>query len=674
MTKKAKKVIIDIIPLTKIPLSRDQFFCYLHPEKIAAGSLVSIPFANRKIEGIVIKSRSDFPRLGNVELKKVEKVLEENFLDENQLQLAQYLSKHFISPLGIVMKSFIPKRTKERKKKIPASTRGDALSMRGWENKLVPTIVLTKEQSDAVEKISNSSKNKNFLLFGPSGSGKTEVYINAIKKLKKNEQTLVLVPELTLSPQAVQRYSEHFGEENISVLNSKISKGKYYSQWKKIQSGETKIIIGTRMSVFAPFKDLGLIVIDEEQDISFKQWEMNPRYDARTAAEKLAEIHQAKIVRGSATPLLETFQKVTDKKYQLLKLSRLKIPNANFQLQDSIIELVDMKKERWDKNYSTISKALKSEIAFSLKHKFQTIIFINRQGLSSFSICSSCKTVLKCPDCDRALVFDNSGIYKCIHCKYKSSVIPECSKCRGIAFQNIGTGTQKVEKEIRDLFPSAKISRIDNQTSKIANFQEKTYTDFQDKKIDILIGTQMISKGWDLPNVSLVGIIDGDTPLSIPDFSAYEKAFQTILQVSGRTGRPHSKIQGKTIIQTFNPEQPFFKLIADRKLEEFYKKESEERRDLSLPPFGKLIKLLFQDISIKKAEEESQRVFALLKEHESVKIAVSEPRDAYLSKLRGRFRKQIVIKLKSQKSEEITRIIQSLPGGWLVDVDPISII
>ena len=666
MKKPVPKTIVDIIPIAKISLSRDQFFCYLHDAPIKPGSLVSIPFSKRNLEGIVIQSRSDFSRLGNIHLKKVEKILEENFLDAKQIELAQFISDYYLSPLGVILKSFIPKRTKERMKK-----KFETVKLEDKKN-----IILTKEQKEAINKINSKFKiqNSKFLLYGPSGSGKTEIYLNAIKNLKDDEQTLVLLPELTLTPQAIERYGAIFGIENISVINSKISKGKYYSEWQKIKSGKAKVIIGTRMAVYLPFKKLGMIVIDEEHDISFKQWDMNPRYDARTVAEKLGELHHAKIIRGSATPSLESFYQVTNKKYNLIKIPSLNLKNESYK-PEANLELVDMKKERWTKNYSTVSKKLKSEIAFALKHGFQTILFINRQGLSTFSVCSACKTVLKCPKCDRALIFDNSGTYNCIHCTYKSSVIPECAKCHGIAFENIGVGTQKVEREIQNLFPSARIIRLDNQTNKIANFQTKVYEDFKNKKYDILIGTQMISKGWDLPNVSLVGIIDGDAMFSLPDFSTYERAFQTILQVSGRHSRPGAKISGLTLIQTFNPEQKAFKLLSGKKLEEFYTQEFSERKSLHYPPFGKLIKLIFQDYLNIKAENEARRFYELLEKESSPKIFISEPKIAYIGKIRGRFREQIIIKIKEGKvSEKIKTILKNLPNGWLIDVDPISII
>ncbi|MCX6813627.1 MAG: DEAD/DEAH box helicase family protein, partial [Candidatus Azambacteria bacterium] len=290
-----RKFILDVAPLTKIPLTREQYFWYLADKNLPPGTLVSAPLFKRKMEGIVIGSKSDFKRSGNIKLKNIETIIEENFLNDRQLKLAKFISEYYISPLGVVLKNFIPKRIKSRKNK---NDKGISDSSQRPE----PTvgkrgeIILTPGQKSAVDKISKSYelKAKSYLLFGSSGSGKTEVYIHSILKLKKQNpefQFLILVPEKTLTPQAVERYGAYFPSGETAVLSSNIPKGQYYSSWQKIRSNEAKIIIGTRMTVFAPFKKLGLIVIDEEQDISYKQWDMNPRYDARIVAEKLAEIH-----------------------------------------------------------------------------------------------------------------------------------------------------------------------------------------------------------------------------------------------------------------------------------------------------------------------------------------------------------------------------------------------
>jgi len=663
----AGKIIIDAAPITRLPLSRSQSFFYLHNQKLAPGTLVSIPLFKRSVEGIVTGIRPNFERLGDIQLKNITKVLEENFLDQKQLVLAQFISDYYLSPLGVVLKSFIPKRTKSQHSQLITQT-----SKR-------KSITLTKEQDGAIKKIVTGYglRVTGFLLYGPSGSGKTEVYIHTIKKLKeknKQSQFLILLPELTLTPQAIERYGEYFDASEIALLHSRMPKGEMYANWQKIKSGEAKIIIGTRMAVFAPFQNLKLIVIDEEQDPSFKQWDMNPRYDARTVAEKLAEIHGAKVVRGSATPSIESYYKTQHNRYKLIKLPKLSIPNTKYNALNTNIELVDMKKERWNKNYSTISKKLKVEIAYALKNELQTILFINRQGMSAFSVCTDCKAVLRCPHCDRALVYENSGTYHCAHCSHKTSITPQCPNCKNMSFQNIGLGTQKVEREILNLFPAAKVARADSQSMQGKDAQKNLYRKFMDSEIDILIGTQMISKGWDLPNLALIGIIDGDNLLSLPDFSTTEYAFQIIMQIAGRVNRPGAKFPGLVLIQTFAPEQTFFKIIAKKNLEEFYAKEIEERKALRFPPFGKLIKLTFQHYNKAEVISEAGRVYEILKTKENKNIKISEPQNAFIPKIRGRFRKQILLKIAKNIPKDLENILKSLPSGWIIDVDPISIL
>lgn len=663
MENKAK-FIIEVVPLTRIPMSREPSFYYLFEKKIPVGSLVSIPLFKRQVQGIVIGHKDDFARLGSIQLKKISKIIEEDFLPEKQLHLAYFMQDYYMSPLGINLKSFIPKIVKEKKRKeISSENPGKAKE-----------IILTQEQKDAVKKIEKSKKSK-FLLFGPSGSGKTEIYIELAKSLAEKKQILILLPELTLTPQAIERYGAHFKTDEIAIINSKISKGKFYSQWKKIKSGEIKVIIGSRMAVFAPFKNLGLIVVDEEQDMSFKQWDMNPRYDARKLAEKLCEIYRGKIIFGSATPSVETMHKALEKDFAKVDLPELVLPGV--PAPSKSIELVDMKKERWKKNYSSLSKKLVAEIEYALKYGKQVILFINKQGMSHFSVCENCKSVLKCPKCDRSLVYASSGSYYCVHCSYKSSIIPQCQKCQGIHFRNIGIGTQKIEKEIADIFSSAKIARADNQTAKESGFHEKLYADFSQGKTDILIGTQMISKGWDFPNVSLVGIIDADSLLSVPDVFSREKAYQNIMQIAGRTGRPGSRYPGKILVQTFNPEQNFFRQIQNNDYLGFYEEEIKDRKNLKMSPFSLVIKLVFQDYKKERVKKETERVFKIMEEKISSKSAViSEPQDSFLSQIRGRHRAQFIIKLLEGKEipQKIRKILASLPSGWIIDVDPISII
>ena len=675
MSGNKPQFILSITPLVRIPLGREQFFYYLSDEKLPAGTLVSAPLFKKFVEGIVIESKDDFPRIGGMTLKKIEKVLELNFLTKEQLRLARYISDYYIISMGVVLKSFVPKRTRAR------SAHHVASNMK-HETKNANDIILTEEQDGTVKAIVKQNTryqilDTRYLLHGPAGSGKTEVYIHAILELKKqnpNSQFLILVPEKTLTPQALERYGAYFPEDEIVLLSSNLSTGALFSSWQKIKSGEARIIIGTRMAVFAPFQKLSLIVIDEEQDMSFKQWDMNPRYDARKVAEELAQLHKCKLLCGSATPSIETYFKAQTKEYQLLKLSDSYHPkNIVTPKVRSTIELVDMKKERWVKNYSCISKKLKSEITYALKNNLQTILFINRQGMSSFSVCGNCKTVLKCPKCDRALVYASSREYRCPHCTFIAPAFPSCAKCKGIEFKNVGLGTQKVEKEIRDFFSSARISRIDSSEIKEKDFQKQVYEEFSQGKIDILIGTQMITKGWDLPRMGLVGVIDADNMLTLPDFRIGEKAWQDLVQLSGRVSRPGAKFPGRIIIQTYHPENKILSLAAQNDYLAFYNQELPDRELLHYPPFGRIAKLVFEDYNQKRVNDEAERVYNLLSIGE-IGLGISAPADSFVSKIRGRFRQQIILKFQTQLPEKIMTILKALPTGWIIDIDPISLI
>lgn len=670
--KKKVKFIISVVPLTKIPLYRDQFFYYSYSKVLSKGTLVKIPLGKRGIEGIVLESKNDFPRLGNIELKNISEIIEEKFLTPKQISLIKFISDYYIVSLGIVMKSFVPKRVKAR---------GSQLKTQDSKYKS-NEINLTKEQQLAIKEITKLSKiykpkASRFLLFGPSSSGKTQIYFKSIKKIiSRGGQALILLPELTITSQEIERYGDFFGDNNITVLHSRISKGKFYDHWKNIKSGKARIIIGTRQAVFAPFKNLKIIVIDEEQDMSHKQWDMNPRYDARRVAEELAEKFNAKLILGSATPLVKTFYESQRSDYKLLTLSELSTKSVK-------AELVDLKKEHWInfkkiKNVSPISKRLEGEISWMLKNGFQTILFINRQGMSKFTICDNCGKVLKCPDCERSLTYKSKGNYECIHCKFETGDFPTCPKCQGMVFKNIGLGTEKIESEIEKMFPDASIARADSSSiRKSVKAQEKLWKDFSSKKIDILVGTQMIAKAWDLNNVGLVGIIDADSLFSFPDYMTEENAFSLISQVIGRTGRIGAKLPGKSIIQTYHPENQILQWAAEKDYKSFYDYEIRQRKTLLYPPFSKIIKLTFQSDSKEKLHKETDMVFKKLSsENGSKSIKIFPPQNPLSNKIRGRYRKQIIIKILNNKDlpKKLKNVLYRLESGWIIDVDPISLI
>ncbi len=658
--------IIEVTPLTRISFQRDPFFYYAYFQKLPQGTLVEITLGQRKIKGIVLGSQKDFPRQGNLKIKNIKKVIEKNFLTKQQLELAQKVADYYLVSLGLIFKTKVPKIAQERRK------------LERTETATSKKIILNQNQKEIVQKIKQAiqlKKQNKFLLFGPASSGKTNLYASLIEKaLKKNQQVLILAPELTIVAQEKERYQQFFPQEKIATLHGKVAKGSFYNQWKKIKKGEIKIILGTRQAVWMPFKNLKLIIVDEEQDPSFKQWDMSPRYDARQVAQKLSQIFKATLILGSATPRIEDYYLAQKREYYSLKLKGMVLKPH--------YEIVDMRKEYYNKGkklkkISIFSHTLIDEIKYYLKHQQQIILLVNRQGMNAFSVCNQCGTLLRCPHCERALVYQKEGHYQCLHCNYRSSIFPVCSRCQGINFKNIGIGTQKVEKEIKEIFPQAQVARADSQTIKKSVFAfQELWQSFSQKKIDILVGTQMISKTWDIPQVGLVGVIDTDSLFDWPDFYTDERAFDLIAQLTGRVNRLQSKMQGKVILQTFHPDNKIIVWAAEGNYNEFYQQEIKNRKNLNYPPYSQLIKLIYQNKIPAKTQQETEKVYQLLKENNtSDSLRIIAPHDPLLPKIRNRWRKQIILQLKNKKRLPIKteKIISTLKSGWIVDVDPISL-
>jgi primosomal protein N' (replication factor Y) len=681
-----KKFILDIAPIARLPFAKQQFYSYLFDKDLPGGTLVMIPLFNRETQGIVLRSKPYVKTQENYELKNISKVLVEKFLTTRQLLLANQIAKYYLNSLGVVLKYFMPMRVTAR-----AATQPTTYNLRQTNNE----IVLTAEQQSAIQQITQEispleNRPSNFLLHGPASSGKTEIYIHSILELRRKnprQQFLILLPELTLAPQAFERYSVYFPAHEIVILHSKLGKGEFYQKWQQIQTGQAKIIIATRMGIFAPFQKLGAIFVDEEQDMSFKQWDANPRFDARLGAEFLAKNHQAKLVFGTATPRIETFHKTVTKKFSLLTLPNLPPQIVGRKKTTPDIEIVDMRKEKWTDfagtkkpNHSLLSMRLQEEISYALSQKLQIILFVNHQGLSTFSVCEHCKTVLKCSQCDRAMVQGQNDHFKCLHCNFTLDASPACKSCKSKIFKNIGIGTQAVEKEIKKLFGKISVTRLDSAIAKKPGAIKEVYADFMQGEIDILIGTQMITKGWDNPRVGLVAIIDSDSLFSSPDYLTDERAYSNIMQVAGRTGRVGNPYPGHVIIQTFNPNQPTFSFITSRNYPAFYAKEISQREALSYPPLGQIIKLSFKDEDKKKVEKNTLAVYEkishiLLAEKG---ISLTEPSNPLVSKIRGKFIKQMILKIKKNPElqtlpPELLKILGSLGNSWSIDVDPISI-
>ena len=428
---------------------------------------------------------------------------------------------------------------------------------------------LTGEQSAAIKPILTSLSLKEhevFLLYGVTGSGKTEIYLQSIQRvLEDGREGIVLVPEISLTPQMVNRFKGRFGDQ-VAVLHSGLSVGEKYDEWRKIQRKEVKVVVGARSAVFAPFENLGIIIIDEEHETSYKQ-EDNPRYHARDVAIERAKKHQCPVVLGSATPSLESFARAEKEVYHLLTLSK--------RMNDHdlpAVKIVDMREELREGNRSMFSRDLFEKIQDRLIKKEQTVLFLNKRGHSSFVMCRDCGYVVQCPNCDISLTYHRyNQQMKCHYCGYESGVPNTCPECESDHIRYFGTGTQKVEEELGKIFPEAKVIRMDVDTTSRKGSHEKLLTEFQEGHADILLGTQMIAKGLDFPNITLVGVLSADTMLHLPDFRSSEKTFQLLTQVSGRAGR--HELAGEVVIQTYSPEHYSIELAGEQDYDRFYQHE-----------------------------------------------------------------------------------------------------
>ena len=502
----------------------------------------------------------------------------------------------------------------------------------------------TEEQENAYKKVLNSINNeeyKEFLLYGVTGSGKTEVYLQLIEEvLNKGKSAIVLVPEISLTPQMINRFISRFGKEIISVLHSKLSVGERHDSWEKIENGEARIIIGARSAIFAPAKDLGIIIIDEEHDSSYKS-EMSPRYNAKEVASQIAKYNNIPVLLGSATPDISTFYKTEIKEIEVLKLTK-RANNSNMPN----IKIVDLRKELANGNRSMISMELYKKILENLKNKKQTILFLNRRGFSTFIMCRDCGFVAKCPNCNISLTYHKKEEkLKCHYCGHEEKLRNICPECGSKKIRHFGTGTQKLELEINKIFPKATTIRMDIDTVTKKNSHEEILRKFNEDGIDILIGTQMIVKGHHFPNVTLVGVVSADGSLNIDDYRASERTFDLLVQVAGRAGREN--MQGNVIIQTYNPENYSIEYAKKQNYEDFYNIEIKLRRQLRYPPFCDIIMLGISGEQEKNVCDISNKLYDKLEsqiKQNAIQANILKPLPAPIDKIKNRFRWRIIIK------------------------------
>ena len=513
-------------------------------------------------------------------------------------------------------------------------------------------IVHTDYQKNAINRVNlalNEEKFIPFLLFGVTGSGKTEVYLEAISRcLQQGKTAMVLVPEIALTPQIASRFRRRFGAQ-VVILHSRISPGERYDSWRRLASGRARVVIGARSALFAPLKNLGLIVVDEEHEHSFKQIN-RPHYQARDCAVWLARHLDIPIVLGSATPSMETFYNAQAGKYELLELPE-RVAGGKF----STFNLVDLSAENACIGKSSISPLLMDKIEDRLEHGDRTIILQNRRGFSTFIKCSLCGKVEECPNCSVTLTYHiTNRRLRCHMCGFQKMAPQVCGECGGSDLKYYGTGTQKVEDEIKGIFPDARVVRMDMDTTSRIDSHFKILEAFAKGEYDILLGTQMVAKGLDFPEVTLAAIICADTELLRPDFRAEEKTFRLLLQAAGRSGRHRP---GDVVVQTFNPEHPVFNFVRHNDYLGFYEKTIRSRKSLRYPPFGRLIK-----INIFGGEEqtviEAAIAFAEAIPRENVRILGPSP--ALISRIKRKYYYHIIIKTGNYSISKLAEIKSSL--------------
>ncbi|MBC1364360.1 primosomal protein N' [Listeria welshimeri] len=530
------------------------------------------------------------------------------------------------------------------------------------------SLQLLPDQQTACWKITAATEQETFLIHGVTGSGKTEIYLQTIEaKLKEGKEAIVLVPEISLTPQMVERFKSRFGSE-VAVLHSALSSGEKYDEWRKIERKEARVVVGARSAVFAPLENLGIIIIDEEHEASYKQ-EDNPRYHARDVAIWRANKYQCPVVLGSATPSLESFARAKKGVYTLIEL-----PSRVNDRAMPEVSVVDMREELRKENRTEFSTELLEKIKDRIAKKEQTVLMLNRRGYSSFVMCRDCGYVVECPNCDISLTYhQSSNQMKCHYCGHEERVPQKCPSCEGKHIRYFGTGTQKVEESLTKLIPEARVIRMDVDTTRTKGAHEKLLKSFRNHEADILLGTQMIAKGLDFPDITLVGVLNADTMLHLPDFRASERTFQLLTQVSGRAGR-HERT-GEVVVQSYNPEHYSIEFAKKHDFIGFYNHEMQLRKMGSYPPFYYLTMINVSDENEMKAIRTIQEMAQFLRGKLGPDAVVLGPVPSTITRIKNKYRYQCIIKykiepdLKKELKTLITHYQKDQQKGLTITID-----
>ena len=645
--------------LVPVPLKQD--FLYTFDSDVLTvipGIRVMVPFGRRKVQAYVIDVLKDKPEC-NFELKPVIKAIDkEPLFGKREYELALWMERFYFSSRGEILDVMIPGGKRD-------STHG-ALDF--GEPVLKPDVKLTDEQESAIKTVMEGPGSL-FYLFGITGSGKTEVFLRCAEQvIAQGGQVIYLVPEITLTHQLAIQVMNRF-KNNVAILHSGLTDSQRLAQWRKIKRGEVSLVIGARSAVFAPFENLKMIIIDEEHENSYKSGN-DPRYHARQVAQKrIADCH-GKLLMGSATPSLEAWQLMKDPS----KMTRINLTKRVGGGSIPKVEIADMSKEE-----GIFGKILQEEMTRTLASGKQVILFLNRRGYSYYFHCKSCGFELKCPHCDVAMTYHRRlGLLQCHYCGYSQKPIKVCPECGSLDVMYSGFGTEQVEQEIERLFPQYKSARLDTDTvAKDRKIIQKTLDEFREGKINILIGTQMVAKGLNFPNVQLVGIVLADSGLLIPDFRAEERTFDLLVQVAGRSGRADTS--GRVVVQTRMKDNPAIVMASKSQVEEFFDNELDTRKVLGFPPFSRMVNLVVRSPKANSARDFANIIATRLREV-ATNTQIYGANECPIEKIRANYRFQVLL-----KSTKPSDMLQSLglalaglktPSGVVleIDVDPTDLL
>ncbi len=655
-------------------------FSYLIPQnlkdEIKIGCCVLVPFGRRK-EGLkaYVVGFGDYLEEG-IKAKEITEIIEKTPLFTLEyLKLLEWVANYYFCDVQTVLNTALPQKFFEKNVKNYRKPK--------IENKIKEIKKIEKEHflSPAQEKVYkeiNHVNAKTSLLYGITGSGKTEIYFKLIEDtIKKGKNVIFLAPEIALVTQLTIRTIEHFGSDCVAIWHSSVTEAEKYETWKKLRNNEIKILFGARSAIFAPVQNLGLVIIDEEHDSSYKQTMPNPRYNAKDVAKKLCELYDAKLILGSATPSIESYYEAINTN----SLFKLKERYNNSLLPKVLV--IDMKEERQERNYTLFSRTLKEQVKQTIENENQVIFLINRRGFSSYTQCMECGTIIECPKCAIPLIYHSStDSYKCHYCNYEIKT-PKCKKCGSENFEHFGIGSQKVETVAKAHFPDYRIERLDSDSLSKKNEHLEILKRFQNKEIDILIGTQMIAKGLDNKNVTLVGVINADLSFNLPDYRSSERGFSILTQVAGRSGRGEK--EGKVIFQTYNRENIYLNNAKEQNYEEFYENEIQMREMLDYPPYSKMIRVVLSSKNEFRAEKSALEIELHLSNYIK-KLSLDErlivlgPCPCVISKIKEEYRFNILIKNKLDENGHkiILRFLKTikLPDDikMVVDIDPSDIL